>query len=86
MRVKNVAVFAIIIVVVYAARCASNTPPPISVSISPQSSFVGSGQVIQFSDTVTGDASGVNWSVNGITGGNSTVGIIDSLYTAPSLT
>jgi len=68
--------------------CASEKVVPVTVSLSPQTAYVGSDSVIQFAATVTGDTSGVTWSVNGIAGGNSTVGIIDSLgnYSAPNLT
>jgi ribosomal protein S8E len=60
----------------------------ISVSVSPQPAFVGSAQSIQLAATVTGDSSGVMWSVNGVVGGNSTVGAINSNgnFTAPAVT
>jgi arylsulfate sulfotransferase len=65
-----------------------NAPVPITVAVSPQSAVVGAGQVTQFTATVTGDTSGVVWSVNGVTGGNATVGTVDSSgnYTAPTVT
>lgn len=58
-----------------------------SISVSPQSAFVGAGQVAPFTANVTG-GSGVDWSVNGTPGGNSTVGTIDAAgnYTAPAVT
>ena len=45
-------------------------------------------KAIQFTATVTGDTSGVVWSVNGVASGNSTVGTIDSTgkFTAPLVT
>ena len=57
----------------------------IAVMISPQSAVLIAGQVTQFKATVTGDTTGVNWSVDGTDGGSSTVGIIDSAgnFTAP---
>src|ERR1700693_709939 len=60
----------------------------IAVAVSPQSAVVTSGQTVQFTATVTGDSSGVSWSVNGVAGGNSTVGAIDSTgkFTAPMVT
>lgn len=66
------------------------TPPPpgISVTISPTAATVGAGTNQQFTATVTGTNNiGVTWSVDGIAGGNSTVGSINSsgLYTAPSM-
>lgn len=59
-----------------------------SITVSPQSAFVGAGQVAPFTATVTGGSSSVVWSVNGMAGGNSTVGTIDSSgnYTAPAVT
>ncbi len=59
-----------------------------SITVSPQSAFVGAGQVAPFTANVTGGSPGVAWSVNGIAGGNSTVGTIDSAgnYTAPAVT
>ncbi len=61
-------------------------PPPVTVSVSPSSSIVLLGNSQQFTATVTGTSNtNVNWSVNGIVGGNSTVGLISSggLYIAP---
>jgi hypothetical protein len=58
-----------------------------SVSVTPKSETVVVGKQHQMAATVTGltDTS-VVWSVNGITGGNTTVGSIDTkgLFTAPS--
>jgi arylsulfate sulfotransferase len=67
--------------------CASSPNQAISVCVSPQPAFVGSAQSIQLAATVTGDSSGVMWSVNGVAGGNSTVGAIDSNgnFTAPAV-
>ncbi|HVB32747.1 MAG TPA: aryl-sulfate sulfotransferase [Patescibacteria group bacterium] len=49
---------------------------------------MGSGQSAQFTATVTGASPGVTWLVDGVAGGNSSVGTIDGLgnYTAPSVT
>src|SRR5262249_10755961 len=61
-------------------------PAPVSVSISPTSATVQAGQSKQFTASVTGTTNtSINWQVAGITGGNSTVGLISSsgLYTAP---
>ncbi|HTS12628.1 MAG TPA: aryl-sulfate sulfotransferase [Candidatus Limnocylindrales bacterium] len=67
--------------------CASQTQT-ISVSVSPQTAFVGSSQTTQFTANVMGDNSGVAWSVNGTPGGSSTVGTIDAQgnYSAPAVT
>ncbi len=68
----------------------TSTPTPaVTVSISPPSAALGSGQSqsVQFTATVTGTTNtAVNWSVNGVAGGNATVGTISTsgLYTSPS--
>jgi hypothetical protein len=62
-------------------------PPLITITVTPSSAEVFQGDKKQFSVKVeNGSSSGVNWQVNGTTGGGSTVGIIDSTgkYTAPS--
>jgi arylsulfate sulfotransferase len=68
------------------AGCASSHPP-ITVALSPSPAFVGSGQTVQFTATVTNDSSGVTWTVNGTVAGGSG-GTVDSNgnYTAPSVT
>lgn len=50
--------------------------------------FVASGQSVQFTAAVTGTNASVTWAVNGIAGGNSTVGTISAQgnYTAPVVT
>jgi arylsulfate sulfotransferase len=55
-------------------------------SISPTAVALSLGQSVQFQTTPSGSAQGMVWSVNGISGGNSTVGTIDASgkYTAPS--
>jgi hypothetical protein len=62
-------------------------PPPPAISTSPSSATVPLGGKQAF--TATGSGGGpvsVNWSVNGIAGGNSTIGTIDQNgnYTAPA--
>jgi hypothetical protein len=66
------------------AGCSSSSPnQPISVSVSPQPAYVGSAQTVQLTANVTGDTSGVTWSVSGSGGGT-----IDAQgnYTAPAVT
>lgn len=61
-------------------------PPPITVTVSPSSASVPAGGTAQFTASVTGTSNtAVTWSVNGVTGGNSTLGTITTsgLYTAP---
>lgn len=59
----------------------------VSVTLSPASVSVATGKTQQFQASVihTSDTA-VTWQVNGVTGGNSTVGTIDAngLYTAPA--
>lgn len=62
-------------------------PPPITVTVTPASATVSPGATKQFMDTVTGTTNtAVTWQVNGVAGGNATVGTITTagLYTAPS--
>ncbi|MBI1749141.1 MAG: DUF4091 domain-containing protein [Acidobacteria bacterium] len=61
--------------------------PPSTISLTPSATTVQVGLGAQFFATVTGVANtAVNWAVNGIVGGNSTVGTIDAngLYIAPA--
>ena len=60
-----------------AATAASITPSAVAVSL---------GQSVQFQATLPAGATGTTWSVNGISGGNATVGTIDGSgnYTAPT--
>src|SRR5208282_804307 len=58
----------------------------ISVTIAPKTATLGAGNVQEFVATVTGTADlGINWSVNGVNSGNSSVGTVDGEgnYTAP---
>jgi len=60
-------------------------PPGISVTISPTTATVAVSTNQQFSATVTGSSNtGVTWSVDGVNGGNTTVGTVNNsgLYTA----
>jgi hypothetical protein len=65
------------------------TPPPqVTVSVTPTAANVRAGAGQPFSATVSGTTNqGVTWSVNGVVGGNTTVGLINNtgLYTAPSI-
>jgi Glycosyl hydrolases family 39 len=66
---------------------ATVTVTTVAVSISPTSASVAANTTQQFTATVTGTTNvGVQWSVDGVTGGNSTVGTISTggLYTAPA--
>lgn len=56
-----------------------------SVSISPQNAAVAPGQTVHFTAVVTGGGA-LTWSVNGVAGGNATVGTVDTNgnYVAPA--
>jgi hypothetical protein len=61
-------------------------PPAITISVTPTAANVRAGATQSFNATVTGTTNeSVNWSVNGVPGGNSTIGTIRSngVYTAP---
>jgi hypothetical protein len=63
--------------------------PPVTVTISPTQASVQVGRQLRFSATVQGSTNQtVTWEVNGIVGGNKTVGTISTtgLYTAPTST
>ncbi len=71
----------------FASKQVTITPPPaVVVSIAPRDRTVATGATLQFTATVqnTSDLA-VQWQVNGVTGGNSTVGTISTtgLFTAP---
>jgi|WetSurMetagenome_2_1015567.scaffolds.fasta_scaffold01991_8 hypothetical protein len=60
----------------------------IAITISPLTATVQNGKTQQFTAKVSGTTdTGVIWKVNGVTGGNATVGTISTygLYTAPSV-
>lgn len=62
-------------------------PPPVTVSLDMSSLTLQAGTTHQFQATVKGSTNtAVTWSVDSVTGGNSSVGTIDAkgLYTAPS--
>jgi len=77
-----------VVAVISLTRCggsSSNTP---AVTVTPATANVQEGSTQQFSATVTNSADmAVNWTVNGMAGGNSTVGTISGtgLYTAPDV-
>jgi uncharacterized protein (DUF1800 family) len=59
----------------------------VAVAVTPPSATVRAGSTQSFVATVTGSTNtGVTWSVNGVAGGNTTTGTINSagLYTAPA--
>lgn len=88
------ALLVVVIAAVSLAACAGGTqsvttppPPPVTVTVQPGTATLFLGQTQQFAATVTGSSNtNVNWSVSGITGGNSTVGMISAngLYSAPA--
>ena len=57
-----------------------------TITVTPASASVRVGQMQTFAATVTGASGGVTWSVNGVAGGDGSVGTIDSAgrYLAPS--
>ena len=65
----------------------TRTSIPVIVTIAPMSATVAAGGTQQFTATVQNTSNtAVTWQVNGVTGGNATVGTISSsgLYTAPA--
>jgi hypothetical protein len=76
----------------YGSAIVTITPPVVNavVAVAPTDSSTPAGTSVQFTATVTGTTNtAVTWSVNGVAGGNSTVGTINNastagLYTAPT--
>ena len=82
---RGTTAFLCFVVAILAAGC-SSSPPHVTPSISPGAAALSPGQTVQFQATLPGR--GVDWSVNDIAGGNSSVGTIDENgnYTAPAAT
>lgn len=77
----------LLIAVAFLANCSNDTKGPITVTVSPATASVQIGLTKQFSATVANAASqGVDWQVNGVSGGDATNGTISAsgLYTAPA--
>jgi hypothetical protein len=71
-----------------AATATATAPPAITINIDPASATVSTTLTKQFTATVSGTSNtAVNWSVNGIVGGNQTFGTMSAtgLYTAPQV-
>ena len=69
------------------SRIRQLAPPPITVAVAPSTATVVVNALQQFAATVTGNAdTSVSWNVNGVVGGNATVGTITStgLFQAPA--
>ena len=65
----------------------ANTPPPVSVAISPTGATLLVNATQQFTARVSNTTNtGVTWSVDGVAGGNATTGTVSvsGLYTAPA--
>src|SRR5260221_5278983 len=57
----------------------SSTPPNVTITIDPSVVTLGLGGAQQFKTTISGSTnSNVTWEVNGVNGGNSTIGTISS--------
>ena len=88
-------VLPVVIILVHGtllSNCGSSSSttemPAVSLSVSAPSTSAAVGQTVQFTATVTGSSNtSVTWSVNGVAGGNPSVGTISStgLYTAPAV-
>ena len=96
--VRTCQMMLVFVLVGLLVSCGSNTTPltrsevtpgVVSVSVSPGVAAISTGQSqsLQFSAAVAGTTNtGVTWAVNGVAGGNATVGTITSsgLYASPS--
>lgn len=84
---SGVVVFLILAVLAACGGSSSTSTTTVTLAISPTSASVTTGLTQQFTITVTNTTNtAVTWTVNGVTGGTSTVGFISTtgLYTAPS--
>ncbi len=85
---SGVVVFLILAVLAACgSKKSSTSTTAVTLAISPTSASVTTGLTQQFTITVTNTTNtAVTWSVNGVVGGNQTVGFISSagLYTAPN--
>ena len=73
--------------VVMLAVTAAVPPPPVTVRVTPASGSVGLGGQLAFAASVSGSSNtAVTWAVNGVAGGNTSMGTISSsgLYSAPA--
>jgi hypothetical protein len=88
MKTKAFWLTGVLLSIISSSGCGSHplpVPATVSVSVSPSNSSVLLGNTQQFTATVAGTSNdGVLWSVNGVSGGNSIFGTINStgLYTA----
>jgi hypothetical protein len=85
---RSVAAVLGCVVLVNCGGSSSSSPPPnqIVVTVTPSAFAMGVGSNYQFASAVTGTTNtAVNWEVNGVAGGNASVGTIDNsgLYIAP---
>jgi hypothetical protein len=73
---------------VFALYCSVSSATPVIVNVTPLSQAVAAGANVQFNAAVLNNANpNVTWSVDGILGGNVTVGTINALgyYAAPNV-
>ncbi|MEO8467928.1 MAG: S8 family serine peptidase [Gammaproteobacteria bacterium] len=65
------------------------TPIPVTVDVAPSTATIQASTTQQFTATVSNSTNmAVNWSVNGLPGGDNSVGVVSAtgLYTAPAVT
>jgi hypothetical protein len=85
---KAIVAMTAVLAVISLTRCGGSSSSMPTVTVSPATANVQEGSTQQFSATVTNEAdTAVNWTVNGVAGGNATTGTISStgLYTAPDV-
>ncbi len=76
----------VVLALVCLSACSSGGISPSNATVTPASADLLTGQTQQFSTNIDTNSAQLTWAVNGMTGGDSTVGTIDStgLYTAPA--
>src|SRR5579863_5989195 len=87
MNVRLASICATLVIGLLLAGCSSNNSTAVTLAITPTGATVLLGTSVQFIPSVAGSSNAVQWSVNGVVGGNATVGTIDAggLYTAPAV-
>ena len=83
---RKLYVFICVLAVILQVSCGGGGSSPVAASITPTAAALSLGQSIQFSATLPGTAQDQMWSVNGMQGGNSSVGTVDATgnYVAPT--
>jgi len=73
MNVRLASICATLVIGLLLAGCSSNNSTAVTLAITPTGATVLLGTSVQFIPSVAGSSNAVQWSVNGVVGGNATV-------------